>query len=59
MNQTVATPQDRSPTCSHSRARRRRNVLGLDQSAASKRYARALERLKEVLTAMPGESREG
>ncbi len=29
-------------------------VLGLDKSAASKRYARALVRLKDVLVAMPG-----
>jgi RNA polymerase sigma-70 factor (ECF subfamily) len=29
-------------------------VLGLDKSAASKRYARALVRLKDVLRAMPG-----
>lgn len=29
-------------------------VLGLDKSAASKRYARALVRLKDVLAAMPG-----
>lgn len=29
-------------------------VLGLDRSAASKRYARALVRLKDVLSAMPG-----
>jgi RNA polymerase sigma-70 factor (ECF subfamily) len=29
-------------------------VLGLDKSAASKRYARALLRLKDVLLAMPG-----
>ncbi len=29
-------------------------VLGLDKSAASKRYARALLRLKEILTSMPG-----
>jgi RNA polymerase sigma-70 factor (ECF subfamily) len=29
-------------------------VLNLDKSAASKRYVRAMERLKGVLTAMPG-----
>jgi RNA polymerase sigma-70 factor (ECF subfamily) len=29
-------------------------VLGLDKSAASKRYARALIRLKDLLTVMPG-----
>jgi RNA polymerase sigma-70 factor (ECF subfamily) len=29
-------------------------VLGLDKSAASKRYARALIRLKEILASMPG-----
>lgn len=29
-------------------------VLGLDASAASKRYVRALQRLKEILSAMPG-----
>ena len=29
-------------------------VLGLDKSAASKRYARALIRLKEILAALPG-----
>jgi RNA polymerase sigma-70 factor (ECF subfamily) len=29
-------------------------VLGLDKSAASKRYARALMRLKQVLASMPG-----
>jgi RNA polymerase sigma-70 factor (ECF subfamily) len=29
-------------------------VLGLDKSATSKRYARALVRLKEVLAALPG-----
>lgn len=31
-------------------------VLGIDKSAASKRYARALVRLKELLTEFPGES---
>jgi hypothetical protein len=34
-------------------------ALGLDKSAASKHYTRALERLKEILAALPGESREG
>jgi RNA polymerase sigma-70 factor (ECF subfamily) len=29
-------------------------VLGLDKSAASKRYTRALARLKEILSALPG-----
>jgi RNA polymerase sigma-70 factor (ECF subfamily) len=29
-------------------------VLGIEESAAAKRYFRALKRLKEVLTAMPG-----
>jgi RNA polymerase sigma-70 factor (ECF subfamily) len=29
-------------------------VLGLDKSAASKRYARALVRLKQILAALPG-----
>jgi RNA polymerase sigma-70 factor (ECF subfamily) len=29
-------------------------VLGLEPSAASKRYVRALQRLKEILAAMPG-----
>jgi RNA polymerase sigma-70 factor (ECF subfamily) len=29
-------------------------VLGLDKSAASKRYARALIRLKEILATLPG-----
>jgi RNA polymerase sigma-70 factor (ECF subfamily) len=29
-------------------------VLGLDKSAASKRYARALVRLKEILASLPG-----
>ncbi len=29
-------------------------ALGLDKSAASKRYTRALVRLKEILTALPG-----
>jgi RNA polymerase sigma-70 factor (ECF subfamily) len=29
-------------------------VLGLDKSAASKRYTRALTRLKAILTARPG-----
>jgi RNA polymerase sigma-70 factor (ECF subfamily) len=29
-------------------------VLGLDKSAASKRYARALVRLKDILSGMPG-----
>jgi RNA polymerase sigma-70 factor (ECF subfamily) len=33
-------------------------VLGLEPSAASKRYVRALERLKGILFAMPGESGE-
>ncbi len=33
-------------------------VLGLDKSAASKRYARALVRLKDVLLAMPGGGQE-
>jgi RNA polymerase sigma-70 factor (ECF subfamily) len=30
-------------------------VMGLEPSAASKRYVRALQRLKEILFAMPGE----
>jgi RNA polymerase sigma-70 factor (ECF subfamily) len=35
-------------------------ALGLDKSAASKRYTRALARLKEILAALPGEiSEEG
>jgi RNA polymerase sigma-70 factor (ECF subfamily) len=34
-------------------------ALGLGKSAASKRYTRALERVKEILAALPGESREG
>ena len=29
-------------------------VLGLDKSAASKRYARALIRIKDVLASLPG-----
>jgi RNA polymerase sigma-70 factor, ECF subfamily len=33
-------------------------VLGLDKSAASKRYTRALVRLKEILAALPGEMSE-
>jgi RNA polymerase sigma-70 factor (ECF subfamily) len=33
-------------------------VLGLDKSAASKRYARALVKLKDVLAAMPGGMQE-
>ena len=31
------------------------HVLGLDKSAASKRYTRALGRLKEILSAQPGD----
>ena len=34
-------------------------VLGLDKSAASKRYARALIRLKEILASLPGSLSEG
>ena len=34
-------------------------ALGLDKSAASKRYTQALEGPKEILAALPGESREG
>jgi RNA polymerase sigma-70 factor (ECF subfamily) len=34
-------------------------ALGLEKSAASKRYTRALVRLKEVLAALTGESRGG
>ena len=33
-------------------------ALGLNESAASKRYTRALERLKEMLAALPGEIAE-
>jgi RNA polymerase sigma-70 factor (ECF subfamily) len=33
-------------------------ALGLNESAASKRYTRALERLKEMLAALPGETAE-
>jgi RNA polymerase sigma-70 factor (ECF subfamily) len=29
-------------------------VLGLQESAASKRYIRALKKLKEILTSLPG-----
>lgn len=32
------------------------SALGLDKSAASKRYTRALERLKAILSTLPGES---
>jgi hypothetical protein len=31
------------------------HVLGLEKSAASKRYTRALGRLKEILSAQPGD----
>ena len=34
-------------------------ALGLEKSAASKRYTRALERLKEILAGLPGETRRG
>jgi RNA polymerase sigma-70 factor (ECF subfamily) len=34
-------------------------ALGLEKSATSKRYTRSLERLKEILAALPGESSEG
>ena len=34
-------------------------ALGLEVSATSKPYTRALVRLKEILAALPGESREG
>jgi RNA polymerase sigma-70 factor (ECF subfamily) len=34
-------------------------ALGLEKSTASKRYTRALERLEEILAALPGDSREG
>jgi RNA polymerase sigma-70 factor (ECF subfamily) len=33
-------------------------VLGIKEAAASKRYLRALKRLKEILTSMPGGMRE-
>jgi RNA polymerase sigma-70 factor (ECF subfamily) len=33
-------------------------VMGLEPSAASKRYVRALQRLKEILAAMPGRAGE-
>jgi RNA polymerase sigma-70 factor (ECF subfamily) len=33
-------------------------VLGLEPNAASKRYVRALQRIKEILSAMPGGSGE-
>jgi hypothetical protein len=53
-------PQNRSATCSRRRGRgNAAAVLGLDKSAASKRYTRALERLKEILAALPGAIREG
>jgi hypothetical protein len=53
-------PQDRSATCSRRRGRgNAATVLGLDKSAPSKRYTRDLERLKEILAALPGESRAG
>jgi hypothetical protein len=61
MNQKVTTLKTgRRPARPRSRGRGNAGtVLGLDKSAASKRYTRALERLKEILTAMPGQSREG
>jgi RNA polymerase sigma-70 factor (ECF subfamily) len=34
-------------------------ALGLEKSATSKRYTRALQRLKEILARLPGEIREG
>jgi RNA polymerase sigma-70 factor (ECF subfamily) len=34
-------------------------VLGLQESAASKRYVRALRKLKEILSSMPGGIGEG
>jgi hypothetical protein len=33
-------------------------ALGLDKSAASQRYTRALVRLEQILAALPGESSE-
>ena len=33
-------------------------VLALSESAATKRYIRALKRLKEILTTLPGGDRE-
>ena len=38
---------------------RRRGGLGLEKSAASKRYTRALQRLKEIVAGLPGEISEG
>jgi hypothetical protein len=37
-----------------SQKRQRREVLGIEESAADKRYFRALKRLKETLADMPG-----
>ena len=34
-------------------------MLGIQEAAASKRYVRALKRLKEILDAMPGRRLEG
>ena len=57
----AATPRT-APRLARAGHRERGNAaaaLGLDKSAASKRYTRALQRLEEILAALPGESREG
>jgi hypothetical protein len=59
MNQKVTTLKTRRRPARPRGCGNAATVRGLHKSAASKRYTRALERLKEILTAMPGESREG
>ena len=52
-----ASRQACRPKVPHGRNREASEALNLDKSATNKRYVRAMERLKGVLTAMPG-SRE-
>ena len=62
MSQLPTPPGQVPDLLARPRSRGRGNagtVVGLDKLAASKRYTRALGRLKEILAALPGESREG
>jgi hypothetical protein len=61
-DESIAGTPRTGPRLALARHRERGNAaaaLVLDKSAASKRFTRALQRLEEILAALPGENREG
>jgi hypothetical protein len=61
-DESIAGTPRTGPRLARAHNRERGNAaaaLVLDKSAVSKRYNRALQRLEEILAALPGENREG